>query len=132
MIPDPPTEEDAQAFIEAIAYSDRFQPSEGKLQEALGRCSTWLQHEYGQDERKFEFTFDGSGGNNQPRDFLTIEERREIRSQALEYSVGGKVTSLPWTSLDAGLRPVEAGNAKTSRGDTQNALLRIPTGNQFD
>lgn len=37
-----------------------------------------------------------------------------------------KFTSLVWTSLDAGLRPVEVANAKTSWVDTENALLRIP------
>lgn len=31
-----------------------------------------------------------------------------------------------WTSLDAGLRPVEVGRAKTSWVDTTNEVLRIP------
>ena len=37
-----------------------------------------------------------------------------------------KETTLVWTSLDAGLRPIEVGRAKTSWVDTKNRLLRIP------
>lgn len=39
---------------------------------------------------------------------------------------GWKFTSLVWTSLDTGLRPIEVGRAKTSWIDVQNQLLRIP------
>jgi integrase len=37
-----------------------------------------------------------------------------------------KYASLVWTSLDAGLRPVEVGRAKTSWVDIENQVLRIP------
>lgn len=37
-----------------------------------------------------------------------------------------KFTSLVWVSLDAGLRPVEVGRARTSWCDTDNNVLRIP------
>lgn len=39
---------------------------------------------------------------------------------------GFKVPSLVYTSLDAGLRPVEVGRARTSWVDVENAVLRIP------
>jgi integrase len=39
---------------------------------------------------------------------------------------GWKITSLVWTSLDAGLRPIEVGRATTRWVDTENAVLRIP------
>lgn len=39
---------------------------------------------------------------------------------------GWKIPSLVWTSLDAGLRPIEVGRATTSWVDTENGLLRIP------
>lgn len=39
---------------------------------------------------------------------------------------GWKITSIVWASLDAGLRPVEVGRAKTTWVDTANEVLRIP------
>jgi len=39
---------------------------------------------------------------------------------------GWKFTSLVWTSLDGGLRPIEVGHAKVSWIDTDNQVLRIP------
>lgn len=161
----PPTFEDAQAYLQELAYSDKSQTAKGKAQEGLRRYSKWLQYEYGHDEWEFEFSFDGSGGSNQPRDYLSKDERRQIRQAALEegsipaydsLSVsereqwggyiaqvlkksyadvrkedwekvdGWKLPSLVWTSLDAGLRPVEVGRARTSWVDTSNSVLRIP------
>lgn len=39
---------------------------------------------------------------------------------------GFKVPSMVWASLDAGLRPIEVGNATTEWVDVENAVLRIP------
>jgi integrase len=39
---------------------------------------------------------------------------------------GWEITSLVWTSLDAGFRPDEVSKAKTSWVDTKNGVLRIP------
>jgi integrase len=162
----PPTQEDASAYLDEIAYSDKTQTVKGKIQEMLKRYSKFLQHKYGQDEWEFSWSFDGSGGDSsQPRDYLTVEERRKIRQAALEKGSipargsltaderkqwqgyiaqeldkpmdditpedwekvsGWKITSMVWTSLDAGLRPVEVARARTSWVDTKNEVLRIP------
>jgi len=162
----PPTQDDASAHLQEIALTDRSQTSKGKIQEALRRYSKWLQHKYGQDKWEFEWSFDGSGKSSaQPQDFLSVEERRQIRqaalnrgsipnrsglsakerkqwdgyvAQLLEKPIenvteedwddidGWKITSIVWTSLDAGLRPVEVGRARTSWVDTDNDVLRIP------
>jgi len=162
----PPTQDDASAYLEHIAFSDKSQTCKGKVQEALLRYSKWLQHKYGQDEWGFDWSFDGSGQSSaQPQDFLSVNERRLIRqaalnegsiparsglsakerkqwagyiAQLLEKSIedvsaedwdkidGWKITSIVWTSLDAGLRPVEVGRARTSWVDTENDVLRIP------
>jgi integrase len=82
------------------------------------------------------------GANNGPRDFLTKPERRKIRQAALgkdgtpNYGTDSdlleadpdswKFTSLVWTSLDAGLRPVEVGDARVEWCEPENGLLRIP------
>jgi integrase len=111
--------------------------------EALLRYSAWLTRRFDRDEWEFSWSFQSGGGNNAPRDFLSRKERRLIREAALEkdgtptYGIEAgelpdaqagswKFTSLVWTSLDAGLRPVEVANAKTSWADTQNQVLRIP------
>jgi len=138
----PPSEEDAKSYMEEVAFRDVSEATKGKNLEALDRYSKWLTHRYGHDEWEFKWTFQSGGGNTGPRDFLTKEERQEIRQAALRmdgnpaYGVDDeevskedaswKYTSLFWTALDAGLRPVEVGRARTSWCDTENNMLRIP------
>lgn len=161
----PPDQEDATGYMEAIAFSDKSNTAKGKIESMLKRYSKWLEFKYGHDPWEFEYSFDGSGAGNQPRDFLTVEERQKIRQAALEKGAipsydnlspekrrqwagyiaqvldkpmadvgptdwqkidGWKITSLVWTSLDAGLRPIEVGRARTSWVDTENEVLRIP------
>lgn len=160
----PPTPEDADGYLQEVAYGDRAQASKGKIEEMLKRYFRWLNQNQGVDDWEPDFSFQ-SGGNSAPRDFLTVEERREIRKAALDHGSipcydslspeqrtrwksyvarvldkpsdevspdewdkveGWKVTSLIWTALDAGLRPVEVGNARVSWVDTENEVLRIP------
>lgn len=79
----PPEAQDATAYMEHLAYSDKSQTAKGKAQEALQHYSKWLHHDDGHDEWVLEYSFDGSDGNHQPQDFLTREERRAIRQAAL-------------------------------------------------
>ncbi|MFD1563088.1 tyrosine-type recombinase/integrase [Haloarchaeobius amylolyticus] len=161
----PPDSDDGAAYMDYLAFSDKSQTSKGKAQEGLQHFSKWLQHTQGRDEWEFEYSFDGSGGNHQPEDYLTREERRDIRQAALnegnipaydtltanerrgwklyisnalgkDYEEvtrddwdrvdGWEITSLVWTSLDAGLRPNEVRNARIEWVDTKNGVLRIP------
>ena len=160
----PPTPKDADGYLQEVAYDDLAQASKGKVEEMLKRYFRWLNHHHGVDEWEPDFSFQ-SGGNSAPRDFLTVEEREEIRRAALNrgsipsYNTlnsdqrsrwkpyiadvlqkpsdevspegwdeveGWKITSLVWTALDAGLRPVEVGKARVSWVDTDNKVLRIP------
>ena len=140
----PPDQDDASAYMNEVAFWDVADSTKGKKMEALLRYSKWLQRAFNHDEWEFEWTFQSGGGNSGPRDFLTREERQQIRQAALKkdgnpsYGVseedlpdGGrhnswKFTSLVWVSLDAGLRPVEVGKARVSWCDTENGVLRIP------
>lgn len=138
----PPDFEDAEAYMEKVAFRDVTNSTKGKNLEALVRYSKWLQHKFDRNEWEFSWTFNSSGGNNGPRDFLTKPERRKIRQAALgkdgtpNYGTdpdrieadpdSWKFTSLVWTSLDAGLRPVEVGDARVSWCDPDNGVLRIP------
>ena len=40
----PPTEEDASAFLEHLAYGDSKQTKKGKLQEGIQHLNKWLRH----------------------------------------------------------------------------------------
>lgn len=160
----PPTHEDADEYLQEVAYDDRSHSTKGKIQEMLKRYFRWLAQKHGMDEWEPDISFASSGGS-QPQDFLTQDERRQIRQAALEHGSipsynsltseergtwkgyvaqvldkpadevspddwnqveGWKITSLVWTSLDAGLRPVEVGRATTQWVDTSNEVLRIP------
>lgn len=122
----PPTAEDAEAYMEEVAYRDVTEGTKGKIQESLLRYSTWLQKKFDRPEWEFDWAFDSSGGNAGPRDFLSDEERHMIRQAALDFGEGWKFTSIIWAALDAGLRPVEVGRARTTWVDIENSLLRIP------
>ena len=161
----PPTEQDAQDYIQHLVYSDKGRVENGKLQEGIEHLNKWLQYTTGEPEWQFDVSFRSSSGNMEPRDYLTDEERRGIRQAAINegnipsYSSlspekrrgwkhhisnilskpydevtkddwdeiqGWEVTSLVWTSLDAGFRPDEVSNAKVSWVDSQNGRLIIP------
>jgi integrase len=139
----PPSEANAKAYMEDVAFRDISNSTKGKVMEALMRYSAWLSRRFDADEWEFSWTFQSGGNNTAPKDFLSKTERRLIREAALEkdgtpsYGIepeelgdsdegSWKFTSLVWTSLDTGLRPVEVGSAKTSWVDTENQVLRIP------
>ena len=52
--------------------------------------------------------------------------KSEVTVEDWERANGWKIPSLVWTSLDAGLRPVEVSRASTSWVDSENSVLRIP------
>lgn len=51
---------------------------------------------------------------------------KKIGKADFKRANGFKIPSLVWVGLDAGLRPIEIGRAKTTWVDVENALLRIP------
>lgn len=80
----PPSEEEAQAFVEWLAFDyDQSETAKGKLQEGVRRYNKWLQHDKNYDEWEYDYRFDSSGGNHQPQDFLSREERRKVRQAVL-------------------------------------------------
>lgn len=52
--------------------------------------------------------------------------KEEVTESDWSKANGWKTPSLVWTSLDAGLRPIEVARATTQWVDTENGLLRIP------
>ncbi|UPV75318.1 site-specific integrase [Halorussus limi] len=158
--------DDAERYVTSLIYAES-EYSNGHMastQKCLQRLFKWRRHELG-DEIEWEPTHTFSQSATQARDYLTIEERKQIREAALEYGSiptyngltpterdewkvhlaqrfekpksevtkaewdranGWKIPSMVWTSLDAGLRPIEVGRATTQWVDTENAVLRIP------
>jgi hypothetical protein len=54
------------------------------------------------------------------------KSKEEVEPIDWERANGWKIPSLVWTSLDAGLRPIEIERAIVSWVDTENEVLRIP------
>lgn len=159
-----PTQGHANEYLKGLAYEDYSGTHKTNTRAALLRYFNWRHHEYGEDAWEPEITF-SADNDIQPRDFLSLDERKLIRQAALEYGSipsyanltpeerarwkrhvaqslgkpleeitladwdrlnGWKYTTMIWTSLDAGLRPIEVERAKTSWVDVDNQILRIP------
>ncbi|MFB1063315.1 tyrosine-type recombinase/integrase [Natrinema sp. H-ect4] len=97
--------DDAERYITSLLY-DENEYSAGHMastQKCLQRLFKWRRHELGETgEWDPDHTFTQS--LSQPRDYLTVEERKQIREAALEYG------SIP---AYTGLTPVERDEWKT-------------------
>ncbi|REA04986.1 integrase [Haloferax sp. Atlit-6N] len=159
------THEHTNDYVNELAYSDHSATHKNNLTKTLKMYWRWRAAQFGDDPWEPTVSFAQDGGPQQPRDYLTREERSKIREAALEYGsvphynalspeerrewkrylahrfrkpitdIGKqdfdransfKITSLVWTSLDAGLRPIEVARARVSWVDVDNAVLRIP------
>ncbi|ELZ47893.1 site-specific recombinase xerd [Halorubrum coriense DSM 10284] len=122
----PPTGEHASEYIDDdVVYRDVSNSTKGKIEEALTRYMRWVAQTSHVAEWEHDQLF-SSGGGDAPRDYLTRRERRLVREQALAEDDGWKIASIVCVSLDAGLRPVEVGRARTEWVDIVNRVLRIP------
>lgn len=70
--------------MDHLAHRDVSGIHKRNCQKALKMQYKWLHHERGLGEWDPEFTFTAER-NTQPRDFLTLDERRAIQDAALEY-----------------------------------------------
>ena len=81
------TPDDASGYLNHLIYADENYSSSHKsnTQKSLKRLFKWRRHQLGTDdewEPAHTFTQDDSSN---PRDYLTVEERKQIREAALEY-----------------------------------------------
>lgn len=79
-----PPHEAADAYMEELAYSDYSASHKAACQHGLKRYFRWRASEFDHDEWEPTHTF-STDNSNQPRDYLTVEERHRIRQAALEY-----------------------------------------------
>lgn len=78
------THDHAEAYMKELATSEKSNTHNANTQKALRRFFKWDAHERGGDEWETDRSFSSSSGTN-PRDYLTIAEREQIREAALEY-----------------------------------------------
>jgi len=93
--------EDADGYMKHLVYSDEEYSTAHKAttQKCLKRLLKWRTHELGEThEWNPDYTF--SSEQHQPRDFLTIDERKQIREAALEYGSIPAYESLSPTERD--------------------------------
>jgi len=155
--------ERADEYLRELVLSDEY--SDSHLHNVKLSFKAYFRWRSDCDEWESPLTISSTGTGNQPKDYVTMEERKALREAALEYGTvpayhhldpderarwkrflaqrfgkpmnevspsdwkranGFKYPSIVHTSLDAGLRPVEVGRAKTYWVDVENALLHIP------
>jgi len=156
----------ADAWMKHLAHQDYASSYKTCCQKAVKTLFKWQSWERGEDvDWDPVITYSDQSGTDNPRDFLSREERQKIREASLEYGSiphynsltpeereewktylaqrfekpksevsksdwkranSFKMPSMVWTSMDAGLRPIEVGRAKVSWIDVDNGVLRIP------
>lgn len=158
------THDHADQWMDHLARQDYSSTHQTNCQKAVKMLFKWLHHERGRSLWEPDINFTGTTATN-PKDYLTRDERRQIRDASLEYGSipsysnvtpverdrwkqylaqrfekskseitpedwdranSWKIPSLVYTSLDAGLRPVEVARATIDWVDTANSVLRIP------
>jgi len=80
----PPGTADADGYLKEVAYKDLAQSTKGKLEEMLQRYTRWLDTRFDIGDWDPNYSFQSAGGGS-PQDFLTREERRQIREAVMDY-----------------------------------------------
>lgn len=154
----------ADAYLRGMIMADD-EYSESHLHNVKLALRAYFQFRSDVEEWDTDLKIRSSSGASQPKDYLSMEERKALREAALEYGTvpayaalepeerrkwkmflarrfgkpinevsqadwkranGFKYPSIIHASLDAGLRPIEVGRARTYWVDVENAALRIP------
>lgn len=77
------TPDHADAYVQELAYSDYSNAHKNNCLKALNMLFKWRHHELGEEMWEPEMRFQAE--KSSPRDYLTREERAQIREAALEY-----------------------------------------------
>ncbi|MFB6284122.1 MAG: tyrosine-type recombinase/integrase [Halobacteria archaeon] len=79
------THELADDWMYELAQQDKSMVHKSNSQKAVKMIFKWLQHEHGVEPWEPNINFYDKDSANNPRDYLTMEERRKIREAALDY-----------------------------------------------
>jgi len=80
----PVSHDHADAYMRHLAYGDYSSTHMANTRDALNRYFKWRHHKFGEDEWEPELSI-SKDTNVQPRDFLSVEERKQLRQAALNY-----------------------------------------------
>jgi len=79
------THDHADSWMRELAEQDKSNTHKANCQKAVRMLMKWRHHEHGLDEWDPTVRFSESTGASTPRDYLTQDERKQIREAALEY-----------------------------------------------
>lgn len=79
------THDHADAYMKHQAYRDTSNVDKANHQKAVKMLFKWREHEHGLKPWEPSITFSTADSASQPRDFFTLDERRQLRDAALEY-----------------------------------------------
>lgn len=75
----------ADNWLRYLARLDKSNAHKDNCRKALQMLFKWREYEFGFDEWDPDLSFSTNNGTTTPRDYLTREERSQIREAALEY-----------------------------------------------
>jgi len=87
------TQEHADRWMRDLAQSDYSSTHKTNCQKAIKMLFKWWKHECGGGGWDPEITFSENTGSN-PKDYLTREERTQVRNAALEYGTIPKYSNV--------------------------------------
>lgn len=79
------THDHADTWMRELAQQDKSNAHKANCQKAVQMLFKWRQHEHGLEPWEPAVRFSESSGASQPRDYLTRDERKQLREVALEY-----------------------------------------------
>lgn len=78
------THDQADEYMKYVAYRDTSNVDKANHQKAVKMLFKWRKYQHGLSPWEPSITFSTANGASQPRDYLTLTERRKLREAALE------------------------------------------------
>ena len=81
------TEDDVDRYFEALVLSDQTASNKQNIEKSIKMLLRWREFEMGEDWSNWEcpVTFQDVRGPQEPRDYLTRDERRKIKEASINY-----------------------------------------------
>jgi integrase len=79
------THDHADTYMEELAYGDTSQDNKANKMKSLKTLFRWRAYKFGEEEWEPQITFSNDTSTTNPKDYLTIEERKQLREAVLNY-----------------------------------------------